>query len=190
MVMSRASTVREYLAELPRERRAVVSAVRDVVRRHLPAGYRETMNWGMITWELPLSRYPDTYNGQPLCYVALAAQKNYNALYLTGDSQDSEQETLLKKAFRDAGKKLGMGKSCLRFQALEDLALDAIGRVVAATSPEEHIARHEANRKRAGAGRAKKTKASGSRPARSSRKAPRAKVSRARSARVTPLRAN
>jgi uncharacterized protein YdhG (YjbR/CyaY superfamily) len=156
MVSRRASTVREYLAALPEERREAVSAVRDLVRRHLPAGYREAMNWGMITWELPLSKYPDTYNGQPLCYVGLAAQKNHNALYLTGVYQDPEQETWLKRAFRDAGKKLDMGKSCLRFRSVEDLPLEAVGRIVAWTSPEKHIARYEASRRGTRSGSAKK----------------------------------
>ena len=162
MVSSSASTVREYLAALPKERREVVSAVRDLVQRHLPAGYRETMNWGMITWELPLATYPDTYNGQPLCYVGLAAQKSHNALYLTGVYQDPEQEKWLKKACRDAGKKLDMGKSCLRFRSLEDLPLEAIGRIVAWTSPEKHIARYEASPRKHRASNAKtRTKTTG-----------------------------
>ncbi|HYN23251.1 MAG TPA: DUF1801 domain-containing protein, partial [Thermoanaerobaculia bacterium] len=62
-MQSKAATVDEYLAELPEERRAVVSKVRDVVRRNLPKGYRETTNWGMIAYDIPLERYPDTYNG-------------------------------------------------------------------------------------------------------------------------------
>lgn len=171
MVSSSASTVREYLAALPKHRREVVSAVRDLVQRHLPAGYREAMNWGMITWELPLATYPDTYNGQPLCYVGLAAQKNYNALYLTGVYQDSEQEKWFKKACRDAGKKLDMGKSCLRFRALEDLPLEAVGRIVAWTSPEKYVARYEASRRKTGAS-SSKTKAAP--------KAGRAKAARAK----------
>jgi uncharacterized protein DUF1801 len=171
MVSSQASTVREYLAALPEKRREAVSAVRDLVRRHLPAGYREAINSGMITWELPLAKYPDTYNGQPLCYVGLAAQKNYNALYLTGVYQDPEQETWLKRAFRDAGKKLDMGKSCLRFRSLEDLPLEAVGRIVAWTSPEKYIARYEASRRGTRSGSAKKK--AGTKPGRA--KAARAK---------------
>ena len=85
MVSSKAQTVPEYLAELPAERRAVIAAVRKVVRKHLPKGYVEAMNWGMICYEIPLKRYPITYNKQPLSYAALAAQKNNYALYLMGD---------------------------------------------------------------------------------------------------------
>src|SRR5262249_38572236 len=82
MARSEAATVEESLAELPEARRAVVSAVREVLRRNLPEGYVESMSWGMISYEVPLSRYPDTYNKRPLSYVALAAQKSHLALYL------------------------------------------------------------------------------------------------------------
>jgi len=104
------------------------------------------MNWGMISYEIPLERYPNTYNGQPLSYVALAAQKSYYALYLTSAYPDSEQGKQLVEAFKRAGKKLDMGKSCLRFKTLDDLPLDAIARVVASMPPEKWIAQFEAAR--------------------------------------------
>src|SRR3712207_1165169 len=148
MPSSKAATVDAYLAELPPERRAVVSAVRDVVRKHLPKGYTETINWGMISYELPLDRYPNTYNGRPLSYAALAAQKSYFALYLPAVYQDAEQEAWLRREFEKAGKKLDMGKSCLRFKRPEDLPLDAIGKVIASTPPAKFIERHEAARRR------------------------------------------
>jgi uncharacterized protein YdhG (YjbR/CyaY superfamily) len=147
MASSKAATVDAYLAELPEERRAVVSAVREMVLRHLPAGYEEAMSYGMIGYAVPLARYPDTYNGQPLAYAALAAQKNYYALYLMSADADG-QEQALRDAFAAAGKKLDMGKSCIRFRKLDDLPLDAIGQVIASTPPERHIARHEAARAR------------------------------------------
>ena len=145
MAQSKAPTVAAYLDELPAERRAVVSAVRDVLLQRLPAGYEERMNWGMIAYEVPLARYPDTYNKQPLAYAALAAQKNYYALYLTCAYQDGERR--LRDGFAAAGKKLDMGKSCVRFKRLEDLPLDVIGDVVASTPPDAFIALHEASRK-------------------------------------------
>ncbi|MEX1018414.1 MAG: DUF1801 domain-containing protein [Litorilinea sp.] len=148
MASSAATTVDEYLAELPEDRRAVVSRVRDLVLRNLPAGYVESMNWGMITYEIPLSRYPETYNGQPLGYVALAAQKRHYALYLMGVYADSEQEATLRAAFDAAGKKMDMGKSCLRFKKLDDLPLDALGAVIGAVTPDEYIAHYEASRKK------------------------------------------
>jgi hypothetical protein len=143
MVSSAATTVEGYLASLPVERRAVVSAVRDVVRRHLPDGYRESMAWGMIGYGIPLERYPDTYNGQPLCFVALAAQKNYYSLYLTCAYTDRGDAQRLQEAFERAGKTLDMGKSCVRFKSLDDLPLPAIGQLIASVPPEEFIARYE-----------------------------------------------
>jgi hypothetical protein len=154
MASSKAETVEQYLQELPEDRRAVVSAVRDVVVRNLPAGYTETMNWGMISYEIPLPDYPDTYNGQPLGYAALAAQKNHYALYVITPYADPEQGEWLRDEFRKAGKKLDMGKSCLRFKKLDDLPLDVIGSVIASTPPAEFIALHENARKQGAAGRA------------------------------------
>jgi hypothetical protein len=148
MASSKAPTVAAYLAELPPDRRAVIAEVRRVVRRNLPRGYRETMNWGMITWEIPLKRYPETYNGQPLCYLALAAQKNATSLYLTSIYQDPALARALKDGFKRAGKKLNMGKSCIRFRTADELALDVIGKVVASTPPDRFIARYEASRRR------------------------------------------
>jgi hypothetical protein len=146
---SQAATVDAYLLGLPEERREVVSEVRQVILRHLPAGYRETAQMGMIGYEIPLERYPDTYNGQPLVYLALAAQKNHFALYLSGLYQDAEKASRFREAYREAGKKLDMGKACLRFKKIADLPLDLIGEAVAATPPEEFIAQYERVRRKA-----------------------------------------
>jgi uncharacterized protein YdhG (YjbR/CyaY superfamily) len=143
MVQSRAATVAGYLAELPPERRKVVAAVRKTVRANLPKGYVESMNWGMIAYEIPLSRYPLTYNRQPLMYAALAAQKNNFALYLTGVHGNPEMIALLKEAYRRAGLKLDMGKSCLRFKGLDQIPLDAIGRLIGRVPVDEFIRRYE-----------------------------------------------
>lgn len=148
MVSSAAATVEAYLAELPPERRAVVATVRDLVNAHLPAGYVETMNWGMISWEIPLARYPITYNKQPLTYAALAAQKNNYALYLMCSYADSQIERDLRAAYAAAGLKLDMGKSCLRFRGLDALLQPAVAAAIASTPPETHIARYEASRVR------------------------------------------
>lgn len=134
------TTVKEYLDRLPPDRRAVLTRVRDLVRRNLPPGYREGINFGAITWSVPLTRYPDTYNGQPLCYVALAAQKNYNSLYLMAAYGDPVQRARLEAGFQNAGKRLDMGKSCVRFRSLEDLPLETIAAVVASIPMEKYIA--------------------------------------------------
>ena len=124
-------TVAEYLAGLPADRRADVARVRRVIRKHLPKGYKEVMGWGMIMYGVPLKVYPDTYNGHPLCYVALAAQKRYSSLYLMSVYGSRELLAELKAGFRLAGKKLDMGKSCIRFKRADDLDLETIGRLVA-----------------------------------------------------------
>ncbi len=148
MVSSKASTVDQYLEELPPERRKIVSTVRSVILENLPQGYAESMNWGMISYEIPLEDYPDTYNGQPLGYLALAAQKRCYSLYMLGVYRDSEQEAKLNEAFKKAGKKPDMGKSCVRFRKLEDIPLDVIGELIASTPPEVLISLYDQSRKK------------------------------------------
>ena len=135
MAKSGAVTVEDYLAELPDERRAALAKVRDAIRRNLPKGYEEGMGFGMISYTLPLAKYPDTYNGQPLCYAALAAQKSHCAVYLTGAYADPKVARALETGFAKAGKKLDMGKSCIRFKTADDLPLDVIGKAVRPPRP-------------------------------------------------------
>jgi hypothetical protein len=147
-MMSKAKTPAAYLKELPADRRREVARVRQVVRKHLPDGYREAMNFGMITYEVPLTRYPDTYNKQPLCYAGIAAQKNHLSLYLMPVYGDAKAAARLKDAFKKAGKKLDMGQSCIRFKSADDLPLDAIGQTVAAVPVDRFIACTESVRRR------------------------------------------
>lgn len=146
MVSSNATTVAQYLDELDDDRRAIVSAIRDVVNEHLPEGYEEAMNWGMITWQIPLDRYPDTYNGQPLAYAALASQKQYVSLYLQCVYVDPARAEAFEAAYRASGRKPNMGKSCVRFRALEDVPVDLVAETIAATGVDEYLARYEASR--------------------------------------------
>lgn len=141
------TTIDEYLASLPDDRRTALTAIRQAINANLPTGFEEGLQYGMISWFVPLSRYPDTYNKQPLGYVALAAQKNYYSLYLTGAYMDAARTRSLADEFEKAGKKLDMGKSCVRFKKLDDLPLDVIGQAVASTPPDELIAQYEASRK-------------------------------------------
>ena len=140
MAMSTPSSVTEFLAQLPAERRKELQRVRSVVRKHLPAGYKETLARGMIVYEVPLRRYADTYNGHPLWYAALASQKNYLALHLMPVYGSVTLAQKLRAGFKAAGKKLDMGKACIRFQTADDLALDAVGEVVASTPVERWVA--------------------------------------------------
>jgi hypothetical protein len=148
MVQSAATTVTQYLADLPDDRREPITRAYRLVRKHLPKGYQEGMQYGMIGWFIPQERYPDTYNKQPLGYVALAAQKNYNTLYLMSAYARSSAERSLREGFKREGKKLDMGKCCVRFRTFDDLAIDAIGEAIAALSPQEFIEVYEASRKR------------------------------------------
>ena len=143
MVHSDAATVEEYLAALDDDRRAQIEPVYRVIHDAMPAGYQETMAWGMITWSVPLGRFPDTYNGQPLAYVSLAAQKRHSALYLMGLYSDSEQASAFRDRWTEDGRKLDMGKSCLRFRQAGDLRLDLIAEAVRSTPPDRLIALHE-----------------------------------------------
>jgi hypothetical protein len=133
VVSSTAATVADYLAELEPQRRVEIETVRDLVNAALPAGYVEVMSYGMIGWVIPLADYPDTYNRQPLGYAGLAAQKNSNSLYLNCVYASAERAERLKAAWAASGKKLDMGKSCIRFKRAADLALDVGAGPFAAT---------------------------------------------------------
>ena len=149
----RPSTVAEYLRAVPAEQRGVLTKLRRFIRTHLPRGYEESTNWGAITYQVPLKRCPDTYNGQPLCYVAIAGQKNHLSLYLMAAYGSPAKQKQLKDGFVRAGKKLDMGKSCIRFRTLDDLSLDTVGGIIASTPVDAYVAEYEQSRK----GRARRT---------------------------------
>jgi hypothetical protein len=148
MAKSTATTVAAYLAAIPAARRAELARVRRVVRKHLPPGYKEAMRAGIIVYEVPLERYADTYNGHPLWYAALAAQKNYLTLHLLAAYSSKAVQRQLAAGFRAAGKRLDMGKACIRFRTADDLALDVVGEVVAGTPLEKFVAIAQALRRR------------------------------------------
>ena len=142
----KATTVEEYLAEQSLERREALAAVRRVILENLPVGYAEVMQYGMISYVIPLERYPKTYNKQPLAYLSLAAQKRYMSIYLMGVYCDAETESWFVQRYRDSGKRLDMGKACVRFRTLDDLPLDLVGEAVAITPVEDFIKRYETAR--------------------------------------------
>jgi hypothetical protein len=144
---ARPTTVAAYLDSLAPDKRAAIEAARAFVHRHIPKGYAEFMNWGVINWGIPLDEFSNTHNGQPLSYVGLGAQKRYNSLYLMGayDSSNGEYtspfaERLLADAFEKAGKRFDMGKCCLRFKTLDDLELTSVAQMIAMSTPTEYIA--------------------------------------------------
>ena len=129
---SKAATVKDYLSELPDDRRAAISAVRDLILKNLPKGYHEGMQYGMIGYCVPPSLYPAGYHcdpKQPLPFAGLASNKSGMSLYLHGLYVTSGTTALLDwfhKSWAATGKKLDMGKACLRFKKVDDLALDVL----------------------------------------------------------------
>jgi hypothetical protein len=140
------TTVEEYINLIPEDRKEAIITLRKLILDNLPEGYEETMTWGMICYEIPLSTFPDTYNKKPLMYAALANQKNNMAVYLTDMYLDGSLEEF-QKAYKATGKKLDMGKSCIRFKKLEDLPLDFIAKQIASTPVEKCIENYTKLRK-------------------------------------------
>ncbi len=151
-------TPAQYIASLPADRAKTITAVRALVNKYIPPGYHECLVWGTIGWTIPLSRYPDTYNQQPILYVAVASQKNYCSLYLMGAFWSESQLEQLKAVFKAAGKKLDMGKCCVHFKSPEDLPLEAIGKLISEISSEQWIEMYEQSRLKTKAGQAEKAK--------------------------------
>jgi Domain of unknown function (DU1801) len=166
-MQSAAKSVDDYLASLPPDRRAALSAVRDVIRANLDAGYEEGMQYGAIGYYVPHRIFAPGYHSdpkQPLPFAALASQKNYMSLYLMGVycgcAEGPGGETRDAKWFREAwgrtGKKLDMGKACVRFKNLEGVALDVVAEAIRRIPAKTYVARYQEARAGAqGAGRAK-----------------------------------
>ncbi len=132
-MQSKAKTASQYLAELPADRRKAIEQVRNVILKNLPKGYEEMMQYGMISYAVPLSIYPPGYHcakDTPLPFIGLASQKHFMAVYLSCFMNKKDQ-AWFKKEYKASGKKLDMGKSCIRFKKPEDLALEVIGKAIA-----------------------------------------------------------
>ena len=142
-MIRKAATVSEYLSSLSPDERKDIQKVRGVIRQHLPKGYKEGVQWGMICYTIPLSRFSGTYNGQALCYAAIAAHKHYHSLHLMNIYGDAATEKWFKAAYKASGKRLDMGKSCVRFRRAADLPLDVIGEAIARTSVADYIRFYE-----------------------------------------------
>ncbi|HRN71194.1 MAG TPA: DUF1801 domain-containing protein [Candidatus Woesebacteria bacterium] len=148
-MQSSAKTVTEYIESLPLDRKEAITIIRDTILKRLPKGYEETMQYGMIGYVVPLSTYPNGYldrKNEPILYIALASQKNHIAVYLSNIYSDKNLEEKFISEFKATGKKLDMGKSCVRFKKLEDVPLDVIGNAVAATSVGEYIKIYESRK--------------------------------------------
>lgn len=144
---SKATTVEEYLRSLPEDRRAAINAVRQVILKNLPAGFAECMSYGMIGYVVPHSIYPKGYHcdpKQPLPFANLGSQKNHMSLHLMSVYGDAALQEWFRKAWAATGKKLDMGKACVRFKQADDLPLDLIGQLIRRVPVEDYIARMEA----------------------------------------------
>ena len=147
MVSSSATTVQQYINELETEKSKVIRYVRKLILKNLPNGIKETMDWGMINYEIPLETYPITYNKKPLSVMSLAAQKHHYALYLHGVYCDEKlHESFAKEAEKEVGK-LNMGKSCLRFKDLSSFPKRSVEKVVSKVTPEMYIKCYEKYKK-------------------------------------------
>jgi uncharacterized protein YdhG (YjbR/CyaY superfamily) len=143
-----AETVDQYIAELPEHRKYPISTVREAILDNLPEGYEEVMNWGMITYQVPLSVYPNTYNKKPLMYAALASQKNHMAVYLMAIYMNEDRRNTFEKEYLATGKRYDAGKSCVRFRTLDDLPLELISKTVASMSLDEFLRETESARRK------------------------------------------
>jgi len=134
------------MAELPEDRRAAIQAVRQVILKNLDKGFEEGMQYGGIGYYVPHKLYPAGYHcdpHQPLPFAGLASQKNHMAVYLTCLYGSAKDEEWFRKEWAKTGKKLDMGKSCIRFKKLEDLPLDVIGKAIARVPVAEYIGYYE-----------------------------------------------
>jgi hypothetical protein len=153
------STVTEYLASLPEDRRKALQAIRKVIKKNLPKGYAEGIQYGMIGYFVPHSLYPDGYHcdpSQPLPYASLASQKNHMAVYMSCVYGDESHKDWFIKAWKATGNKLDMGKSCVRFKKLEDVPLEVIGESISRVPVKKFIAHYESVLKPSSAKRSKK----------------------------------
>lgn len=149
-MQSKAKTVKEYFSELPEDRRKALQALREVILKNIDSTYKEGMGYGMPGWSVPHSVYPPGYHcdpSVPLPYAGYASQKNHMSLYLMSLYMNPELEKWFREAWKKTGKKLDMGKSCIRFKKLDDMALDVIGEAVRRVPAKDYVACYERNLK-------------------------------------------
>jgi hypothetical protein len=155
-MMSQAKTSDAYLRELPDDRRAAIRTLRDLIRENLPEGYEEGMAYGMINWFVPHALYPPGYHCNPklpLGFLGLASQKQYMALYMAapyyqggdpGTCEEAPDARWFREAWLKTGKKLDMGKCCVRFKRLDDVPLEVVAKAIARVPVKKLIAYTEA----------------------------------------------
>lgn len=146
MVQSKAVSVSQYLKELPEDRRSAISKIRDVILRSVDDGIEEVMSYGMIGYHVPLRIYPSGYHcdpKMPLPYLSLASQKNHMAIYMMGLYMDSADTAWFTAAWKATGKRLNMGKSCVRFTKIEDVPLEVLAEAIQRMPSKRYITTYE-----------------------------------------------
>lgn len=149
-MQSKAATVNEYIAELPEDRRETIQAIRKAIKKNLDKRFKEGMQYGMIGYFVPHSVYPDGYHcdpRQPLPFAGIASQKNHIGIYLMCIYGDEKQTAWFQEAWKKTGKKLDMGKACIRCKNLEGVALDVLGEAIRRVTVDDYIASYESNLK-------------------------------------------
>ncbi|HET6899265.1 MAG TPA: DUF1801 domain-containing protein [Vicinamibacteria bacterium] len=136
----------QWLASVPAERKDAINSVRAAVNEHLPQGYEETVDWGMLAWVVPLSRLPNTHNGHPLTLAALGAHTKLMTIYLMSIYSDPKLRKAFEIAYKRTGKKLDMGGCCVHFKRLDDLPLDVVGQTIASVAVDQYVERYERSR--------------------------------------------
>lgn len=153
-MQAKPQSVSEYLAQLSEERREIVAAIRAAILENLDAGYAEGIQYGMIGYFVPHSVFPAGYHcdaKQPLPFAAIASQKNYVSLYLMGtycggtDKLESADALWFREAWQKTGKKLDMGKSCVRIRKLSDVPLSVVGAAIKRLPADEYVRRYQAS---------------------------------------------
>ena len=146
MVSSLAKTVTKYIDELPVERKLIVKKLRSAIRKNLSSGYKEVMEFGMICYVIPLTKYPNTYNKKPLVYCALASQKQYVSLYLSCVYVDKKTRIEFEDSYRKSGKKLNAGASCIRFKNMQEIPFEVVNKAIRKFSVKQFIDIYEKSR--------------------------------------------
>ena len=139
--------IRKHLAGLPDERARILRELRATILSHLPAGFTEAFEKGVLSYVIPLSANPETYNGQPLLLAALASQKSFVTLYLMSVYGNTKLEKWFKDAYARSGKRLDMGRSCVHFKKAADVPHAVIGKAIAKVSAKQYIRIYEAARR-------------------------------------------
>jgi hypothetical protein len=151
--------VDDYIDSLPEDRRIAMRCVRELVNSRIPAGYEEGFLHGMISWFVPFTRLAETYNNEPLAVASLGSQTGHMALYLSSIYADDKLRSWFETAYKKTGKRLDMGKSCVRFKTIDALPLDVVGDAIAKVSVDAYVAQYEKVRATTGAAKAKPAKA-------------------------------